>query len=131
MRNVDWLRAYVWFLLALCVLTALVRLAAASFFATTQAAKLADPRKRRLYSWGGWAAVLISPFILLWGFFGHISGLVWAMFGLGILNGADYILNSRYPDRASLTFLSRIFGALNAVAAVAIWFFVLRYPAVR
>lgn len=131
MANLDLARFYVWFLFVLSVITAIARLAAARQFGAMMAAKLADPRRRRRQQWMGWSVLLLSPLILVYAFFGPLPAWMWVAAGIGMLNGAEQLLNTRFPDRDSLTYSSRIFGTLHALAAFAIWGLVLRYPAVR
>lgn len=133
MPDLDLGRVYVWILFVVSVLTAAARLGLPGQFAVMMSAKLADERKRRWQRLLGWLILAGSPVILLYGwlFTPRISAWVWAAAGLGALNGVEQLLNVAYPDRASLTFLSRVFGAFQALAAILIWFLVLRYPAVR
>lgn len=131
MPNFDLGRFYVWFLFAVSILTALARLGLPVQFAVMMSAKLADERKRRRQRFFGLAILLLSPLILLYGLYGPIRAWMWVATGMGILNGIEQLLSTAYPDRASLTYLSRIFGAFNALAAILIWFLVLRYPAAR
>jgi len=129
--NYDLGRFYVWFLFVISVITALARLGLPGQFALVMSAKLEDERKRRRQRFWGWVIILASPAILLYGVVGHIRAWMWVAAAIGILNGGEQVLDTAYPDRGSLVFLSRIFGAFHAIAAIAIWFFVLRYPAVR
>ena len=132
MHNFDLGRAYVWFLFVITILTALARLGLAHAFADQTSAKFAaDPRKRARQQWWGWFVLLLSPTFLAYAFFGKIPAWVWAAVGIGMLNGVEQILTARYPDRPSLVYLSRIFGVFHTLAAVLIWFLILRYPAVK
>jgi len=124
-------RFYVWFLFVVSIITALARLGLPGQFAEVMAAKLSDERKRRAQRIWGWAILAGSPLILLYGLFGHIASWMWIAAGIGVLNGLEQLLNTAYPDRASLTYLSRIFGVLQALAAILIWMLVLRYPPVK
>jgi len=129
--NFDLGRFYVWFLFVVSILTALARLGLPGQFAVMMSAKLADARKRNRQVLFGWIILAASPLILLYWFYGPLRAWMWVAAGMGILNGIEQLLSARYPDRASLAYLSRIFGAFNALAAILIWFLVLRYPAVR
>jgi hypothetical protein len=132
LHNLDLGRFYVWFLFVISILTALARLGLANAFAEQMTAKFAaDPRKRVRQRWWGWAVLVLSPIILFYGLVGHIRPWMWAAVGIGMVNGVEQLLTARYPDRASLVYLSRIFGAFHTLAAVLIWFLILRYPAVR
>jgi len=131
LASLDLARFYVWFLFVVSILTAAARLGLPRQFAVMMSAKLADERKRRRQRIWGLAVLLLSPLILLYALYGSLRAWMWVAAAMGMLNGVEQLLNVRYPDRASLTYLSRVFGAFNALAAVAIWFFVLRYPAVR
>jgi hypothetical protein len=129
--NLDLGRFYVWFLFVVAILTALARLGLPVQFAVMMSAKLADERKRRRQRFFGWVILVASPLILLYGLFGPIRAWMWVATGMGMLNGIEQLLTAAYPDRASLTYLSRIFGAFNALAAILIWFVGLRDPALR
>ncbi|MDP9266994.1 MAG: hypothetical protein M3P27_01540 [Acidobacteriota bacterium] len=131
MHSFDLGRFYVWFLFVVSIITALARLGLPGQFAEVMAAKLSDERKRRRQRIWGWAILAGSPLILLYGLFGHVAPWMWVAAGIGILNGLEQLLNTAYADRASLTYLSRIFGSLHALAAIAIWMLVLRHPAVQ
>ena len=131
MHSFDLGRFYVWFLFVISIITALARLGLPGQFAAVMADKMSDERKRRRQRIWGWAIVLGSPIILVYGFFGHIAAWMWVAALIGILNGAEQLLNTAYPDRSSLTYLSRIFGAFHALAAILIWWLVLRYPVVH
>ena len=124
-------RFYVWFLFVISIITALARLGLPGQFAAVMEQKLSDERKRRRQRIWGWAIVLGSPLILIYGLFGPIQPWMWVAAGIGMLNGFEQILNAGYPDLASLTFLSRIFGTFHALAAVLIWVLVLRHPAAK
>jgi hypothetical protein len=129
--NFDLGRFYVWFLFVISIITALARLGMPGQFAAVMSAKLADERKRRRQRIWGWVIILGSPLILIYAAFGPLRAWMWVAAAIGVLNGVEQLLNTYYPDRASLTYLSRIFGAFHALAAIAIWFLVLRYPAIR
>ena len=131
MPSFDLGRLYVWFLFVISIVTALARLGLPGQFSAVMGQKLSDERKRRRQRIWGWAIVVASPIILFYGFVGHIHPWMWVAAGIGVLNGAEQVLNTAYPDRESLVYLSRIFGSFHALAAVAIWMFVLRYPAGR
>lgn len=132
MPKFDLGRFYVWFLFVISIITALARLGLARAFAEQMAGKFeAAPHKIRRQRLWGWVVLLLSPVILVYGFFGHIPAWMWVAVGIGMLNGVEQILTATWVDRPSLAYLSRIFGAFHAMAAVLIWFLVLRYPAVR
>jgi hypothetical protein len=131
LHSFDLGRFYVWFLFVVSIITALARLGLPGQFAEVMSAKLSDERKRRRQRIWGWAILAGSPLILFYGLFGHIAPWMWVAAGIGILNGLEQLLNTAYPDRASLIYLSRVFGALHALAAIAIWVLVLRHRAVR
>jgi hypothetical protein len=131
LHNFDLGRFYVWFLFVISIVTALARLGLPGQFADVMAGKLTDERKRRRQRLWGWMIIVLSPLILFYGLFGHIAAWMWVAAGIGILNGAEQVLNTMYPDRASLKYLSRIFGSFHALAAVLIWWLVLRYPSVH
>jgi hypothetical protein len=132
LRNFDWGRFYVWFLFVISIITALARLGLARAFADQLATKFeTNPIKVRRQKLWGWVVLLASPIILVYGFFGHIPAWMWVAVGIGMLNGVEQILTATWTDRGSLVYLSRIFGAFHSMAAVLIWFLVLRYPAVR
>ncbi len=132
MLNFNLGRFYVWFLFVISILTALARLGLAHAFADQMSTKFAnDPRKRVRQKWWGWFVLFISPTFLAYAFFGKIPGWIWAAVGIGMLNGVEQILTAQYPDKPSLVYLSRIFGVFHALAAILIWFLILRYPAVQ
>ena len=107
MHSFDLGRFYVWSLFVISIVTALARLGLPGQFAVVMAQKLSDERKRRRQRYFGWAVVLGSPIILIYGFFGHIHPWMWVAAGIGILNGVEQILSTAYPDRGSLAYLSR------------------------
>ena len=132
MHNIDWGRFYVWFLFVISIITALARFGLARAFAEQMASKFeAAPEKIRRQKMWGWLVLLASPLFLAYGFFGHIPAWVAVAVGVGMLNGIEQLLTATWIDRPSLVYLSRIFGAFHSLAAVLIWFLVLRYPAVR
>lgn len=131
MHNFDWGRFYVWFLFVISVITALARLGAARQFAAVMSDKLREARKRTRQRWMGLAILLASPLILIYGLFGHLQPWMWVAAGIGVLNGAEQVLNTAYPDRESLVYSSRVFGVFHALAVVLIWAMVLRHPGVR
>ena len=132
MPRFDLGRFYVWFLFVISIITALARFGLARAFADQLATKFeAAPQKIRRQKMWGWVVLLLSPVILVYGFFGHIPAWMWVAVGIGMLNGFEQLMTAIWVDRDSLAYLSRIFGAFHSLAAVLIWFLVLRYPAVR
>ena len=112
---------YLWLLLVVCALTALVRLLATRLSATIMAEKLANTRYRRRQKVLGWVVLIASPLILVYGFFGPIRLWMWVAVLVGVLSGGEQTANVASPEVRTLVWQSRVFGVLNAAAAVCIW----------
>jgi hypothetical protein len=119
---------YLWLLLVVCALTAIVRLGATRISATIMAEKLANLRYRRRQKYLGWIVLIASPLILVYGFFGPIRLWMWVAVLVGILSGGEQTANTAAPEVSSLVWQSRIFGLLNAAAAICIWVAMHRAP---
>ncbi len=119
-------RYYVYFLLAICILTALTRLAATRLYAQLESERLQEPKARRHRVWIGVGAIALSPLILLYGFWGPVHPWMWLTVGLSILSGAEQWTAARCHEFPRMLWHTRIFGVISALLAVGIYVFFLR-----
>lgn len=117
---------YIWFLLVVTGLTALVRLVAPRQYASLESERLAEPRTRRHRLWMGAATAGLSPLILLYGFWGPLRPWMWLSASVGMLTGVEQLTAARFYDPPRMLWHTRIFGMVAAAAAIAIYLFFLR-----
>jgi hypothetical protein len=118
-------RYYAWFLLVTTVLPAVLRLTLPDRVADISRMRFKKPNGQKRYRFLG-AAVAVGSLLMLPMYFLFYPDQRWILFAVavGILSGGEMFVNASWPE--SLVPQNRGFGVLYAVAAVAVYWFLLR-----
>lgn len=116
---------YAWFLLVTTVLPALLRLAVPERVADITLLRFKKPNGQKRYRILG-AAVALGSLLMLPMFFIFYPDQRWILFAVavGVLSGGEMFTNASWPEL--LVPQNRAYGVLYAVAAVAVYWFLLR-----
>lgn len=120
-------RIYAWVVLVAVGLPALFRLSIPRKYAELQSEKLSNPRSRKNQVRLGLVALLASPLILLYVFYGPLRTWMWLAVIVGVLSGIDQVSAPWFHQRRKLVTHTIVFGACGAAASVLIYFFLLRH----
>jgi phosphatidylserine synthase len=118
-------RFYIYFLLVITALSALLRLARPRQFAELESERLQEERARKRRKWLGMAA-LCSPLILLYKFWAPLSAWMWLAAVVGTISGVEQVTSAHWHEQRQLLLHTRVFGVLSAVTAVCIYAFFVR-----
>jgi hypothetical protein len=116
---------YAWFLLVTTVLPALLRLTIPHRVADVTRVRFRTAKAHKRYRFLG-AAVAIGSLLMLPMFFLFYPDQRWILFAVavGLLSGSEMFTNASWPEL--LVPQNRAFGVLYAVAAIAVYWFLLR-----
>jgi hypothetical protein len=116
---------YAWFLLVTTVLPALLRLALPDRVADITLVRFKKPGGQKRYRVLG-AVVALGSLLMLPLFFLFYPDQRWILFAVavGVLSGGEMFVNASWPE--TLIPQNRAFGAVYAIAAVAVYWFLLR-----
>lgn len=116
---------YAWFLLVTTVLPAMVRLALPERVADVTLQRFKKPKRQQRYRLLG-AVVAVGSVLMLPMFFLFYPDQYWILFAVavGVISGGEMFTNASWPE--TLVPQNRAFGVVYALAAVAVYWFLLR-----
>ncbi len=119
-------RAYAYFLFVVCGIAALMRLLTSGRLAAINRLRLRLEGKRNRHRWAGIAVILGSLVLVPLYFFFRAQTWMLLAAGVGVLSGAEFIVNAMAPRESSLVRQNRVFGGLYAIATALVYFLIFR-----
>ncbi len=120
-------RIYAWFLLVTSGMAAVARLAGAQQMARVNSERLDAARKRNRHRLIG-IAVAIASLALVPVYLLYARGQSWmpVAAGVGVLSGLEFVINAARSHPSALRRQNLVFGALFAVATLAVYWVLFR-----
>jgi hypothetical protein len=119
-------RGYAYFLIVVCGIAALMRLATSRRLASINSLRLQPERKRNRHRWAGVAVILGSLVLVPLYFLFRAQTWMLLAAGVGVLSGAEFVANAKSPHQPSLVRQNQVFGGLYAAATLLVYLLILR-----